>query len=45
MIIGIEKSKDIAKNLITEAKSELEKIPLKTQILSELSEYVINRIN
>ena len=45
MIIGIEHSKEIAENLISEAKSELKKIPLLTQILSELSEYVINRIN
>ena len=45
MIIGIEKSKEIAENLISEAKSELKKIPLLTQILSDLSEYVINRIN
>ncbi len=45
MIIGVEQSKKIAENLISEAKSELKKIPLKTQILSELSEHVINRIN
>ena len=45
MIVGIEKSKEIAGNLISEAKSELKKIPFKTETLSELSEYVINRIN
>ena len=45
MIIGIERSKKIAENLILEAKSELKEIPMKTQILSELSDYVINRIN
>ena len=45
MIIGIERSKEIANNLISEAKSELNKLPLKTLILSELSDYVINRIN
>ena len=45
MIIGIEQSKEIAENLISEAKAELKNIPLKTQILSDLSEYVINRIN
>ncbi len=45
MILGIEQSKEIAGNLILEANLELKKIPLKTKILSELSNYVINRIN
>ncbi len=45
MIIGVERSKEIAKNLIIEAKSALKMLPLKTQILSELSDYVIDRIN
>ncbi|OGI10237.1 MAG: hypothetical protein A3I68_07940 [Candidatus Melainabacteria bacterium RIFCSPLOWO2_02_FULL_35_15] len=45
MILGIEQSKKISGDLIAEAKLELKKIPFKTQILSELSEYVINRIN
>lgn len=45
MIIGVERSKELAKNLIFESKSELKKLPLKTQTLAELSDYVINRIN
>lgn len=45
MILGIEQSKKISGDLIAEAKLELKKIPFKTQILSELSEYVINRVN
>lgn len=44
MIIGVERSKEIAKNLISEANSELKQIPTNTYILSELSNYVINRI-
>ncbi len=44
MIIGVERSKEIAKSLISEANLELKQISINTYILSELSNYVINRI-
>ena len=43
--IGVEKSKKMAKELIQEAKFELESAEIKNSFLSLLSDYIINRIN
>ena len=45
MILGIQKSKEIAEKLIKEANQELELLPINSHLLSGLSQYVINRIN
>lgn len=45
MLVGIEKSKSIAQKLITDAKSELKSIQIKSSILSSIADHIINRIN
>lgn len=45
VLLGIEKSKQMAQELVTASKSELEKIPLKSRLLHSLANYIINRIN
>ena len=45
LVLGIEKSKKMACELITKAKSELQKIKMKTQLLNLLADHMINRIN
>lgn len=44
-LLGLEKSKQIAKELVDEAKSGLEKIPLNNLLLHDMADYIINRIN
>lgn len=43
--VGIQESKNIAKDLTSEAKSTLMKLPLHSKILPSLADYMINRIN
>ena len=45
LLVGVEKSKKIAKELSTQAKSALEKVEMKSQLLSSLADYIINRVN
>ena len=45
MLLGIEKSKAIATKLIEEAKSELKHASIDNQLLPELANYIIRRIN
>ena len=45
LVIGIEKSKTIAKDMIQKAKSALEIANIKSHFLDSLADYVINRIS
>ena len=45
MLLGIERSREIALNLTEEAKLELKSLPADFSMLCELSNYIINRIN
>lgn len=45
LVIGIENSKNMARELIEEAKLKLKDIPIKVSLLSNLADYIINRIN
>lgn len=45
MIIGVEKSKKLAEKLIADAKNDLRNTPLNTNLLLEISDYMIHRIN
>lgn len=45
MLIGLDKSKEIAKNLVSEGINELKDIPIDKSLLSLLSEFILNRIN
>ena len=44
-ILGIENSKNMAKDFISKAKLELNSIPGDTSYLSSMADYIINRIN
>ena len=44
-ILGIEKSKKLASDLICEAKCKLENMPIKTSLLFSIADNIINRIS
>lgn len=44
LIIGIENSKKMAKDLILQAKSELNNIQIESQLLPLIADYIINRV-
>ena len=44
-VVGIGKSKDMARQLVEEAKRELRKLPVQSEILELISDYIITRVH
>jgi geranylgeranyl diphosphate synthase type II len=44
-VVGIQKSKDMARQLVEEAKLELRKLPIHGGVLELLGDYIITRVN
>lgn len=44
-LLGLDKSKQMAKELVNEAKLDLDKTPVKNLLLHSLADYIINRVN